>query len=78
MSHDTENCVYAPVVGFHSNAPELFDGPYGGPAGQPDCDGGQFPEPATTRILPLLSSATWMGLIGITYGCVLHTPVTLA
>src|SRR5439155_20477102 len=71
------NCVKVPAIGSQSAAPELFEGPYGGPAGQPVCAAGQFPAPATMRTLPFLSSATWIGLIGIAGVSVLHCPVRL-
>ena len=65
MSDDTLNWVIFPLVGSRSRAPELFAGPYGEPEGHPGRVDGQFPEPATTRILPLYNKATWIGLIGI-------------
>ena len=56
-------------------APEPFEGPYGGPEGQPACAAEQFPDPATIRTLPFFKSATWMGFIGIRVDSVLHFPV---
>src|ERR1700761_6016926 len=79
MSQDRENwLIVCPLTGANSNAPELLDGPYGGPDGHPDADGGQFPDPATTSTLPLLSSAAWTGLIGMVLANVVHWPCTLA
>ena len=63
MSHDTVNGVIAPLAGSTRIAPDPFDGPYGGPCGHPDTEGRQFPDPVTTRIFPLCSSASWMGLM---------------
>src|SRR5690348_3215158 len=84
MSQDRENwLIVCPLTGSNSSAPDLLDGPKGGPDGHPDCDGGQFPDPATTSTLPLLSSAAWTGLIGMVIGVpllanVVHCPWTLA
>jgi len=79
MSQFTMNWVTDDrLTGSHNSAPELFAGPYFGPEGHPACEGGQFPDPATTSSCPVLSRATWTGLIGINVGSVVHTPVTLA
>src|SRR5262249_23864430 len=59
-------------------APELLEGPDGGPAGQPVREGRQAPEPATMKTLPFGKSATWIGLIGVRLGSVLHCPCTFA
>src|ERR1700730_1284561 len=59
-------------------APELLEGPYGAPAGQPCSEGGQAPEPATINTLPFGKSGTWIGLIGVRFGSVLHCPCTFA
>ena len=78
MSHDNVNCcIVCPVTGSSSNAPERFEGPYGGPEGQPVCEGPQFPDPVTTNTLPLVRSAAWIGLMGTLLGKVLHCPCTL-
>src|SRR6266478_5351163 len=67
-----------PLLGSRRRAPELFAGPYGEPEGHPGWEAGQFPEPATTRILPLYNRATWIGLIGMVKDRVDHFPTVCA
>jgi hypothetical protein len=65
MSQFTDSWVIFLATGSTTTAPEWFDTPNGGPDGQPDCEGGHFPGPATTKILPLCIKAVWMGLMVI-------------
>jgi len=79
MSHERVNCrIVCPVTGSRSSAPDPFEGPYGGPEGQPVREGEQLPDPATIKIFPFARSVAWTGLIGIVFGNVVHCPCTLA